>query len=222
MKARKLAAPLMLLGLVVSVALAGNENIKRVVLIAGGNVADSSARVSPWINVRGAHRIVIRSWSVNTAAWTTADSQYTDSISTWQTEFSDSVSFIGRDSSGTLVTARSGMSNANAFPVCADSVMYSGNVQDTTTKLVMISHPPINKILRPAVNGSGVYGPVITSTGPTSVGTYGDGSINAQYMRVRITPFTRSTLGGVLSTQGIRTKGINGLRVEALVIFKNQ
>jgi hypothetical protein len=137
--------------------------------------------------------------------------------------FSDSVAFMGRDSLGTLVTARSTQTNTRAFPVCADSVMLTGlrqaNVADTSGgKMVLIGTVPLEKALS-AGTGSGYYTLVAPGIPPLFTSIYGDGAISPQYMRVRYQPSVRTGAPGLA---GVKTRGIKGLRMEALVIYKNR
>jgi len=211
---------------------AGIEVVPTTYQLFKGNTTvakDTLEMASPWIPVRGANRILIRTWSQGQAAYTGADSVYCDSILTFKVLFSDSVSFMGRDSLGTLVTARStsGFSTTGAFPVCADSVMITGAenalTPDTTRgKFVAVSNVPLQKSLRAGASGSGHYTLVVPVIPPGGASIYGDGSITAQYMRVRVTALNRLTLAGAVSTAGIRTRGINGLRMEAMPIYKNK
>lgn len=196
-------------------------------LFDGRQNADSSEQASPWIPVKGANRIVIRLRSQNTASWSTgADTQYVDSIAIWKVLLSDSALFQACDSAGTTVTFNHRFPRSDVrsgpFPMCADSVVITGVenaiTPDTTYKQASVSLAPLAKKLRPPANGSGVYTYIIAALPPAGTSIYGDGTIQAQFMRIRYTPYTRMTLGGFSSTAGIRTKGINGLRVEAEII----
>jgi len=191
---------------------------------------DSSDYISPWIPVRGANRIVLRTWSANSNSYTGADSCFVDSLSLARVMFSDSVSFIGRDSLGTLVTYRPTIPYSSdhgiTYPVCADSVMFTIGLTttagvDTTRKHIAAAQSPAGRVLRPAVSGSGVYTFIWPTTPNAATGViWGDGAINAGYMRVRYSVPVRLTTAGFSSSQGIRTRGVNGLRCKAYVYFK--
>jgi hypothetical protein len=204
-----------------------------IVLFNGVVAADSSEMASPWIPVRGASRIYIRTWS----AGASADSATCDTITTWKTMFSDSVLFQARDSLGTIVTARAGFgwpwTNAGAFPMCADSVVISNAASDSV-KLVANLHPVqgVGKPVRGSVTGSGYWtiicpiavGGQMPIAGSTTSGVVMGHQevIMAGYLRIRITPRTRLTTAGFSSTAGIRTKGINKLRMEAYLVYDNK
>lgn len=177
--------------------------VKEYTLFGGSNI-DTTENVSPWIYVRGANRVEIRTWSAKAAfnAATDADSTYSDSIAIFKVGFSDSVR------------------GATPRAVAADSVQFTAPFVDTTFKLVACAHAPVNKILRGPGNGSGLY-TVVFRTAPVSVGAYGDGGIEGKYMRVYVTPLRRNTVTGGQDTAGKRTVGLKGLRMRALVIWNN-
>lgn len=220
-------------------ARAGLEYSQTYVLFGGENKADSSERRSRTIPIRGANRIVIRLWSANTAAYTGADSIYTDSLSVVKYLFSDSVSTIVRDSLGTLVTLgpyTSATDVASAFPLTADSVAITPtatntSVADTANKMVVVHWSPLLKKLRPAVNGSGVYTLVDAALPLVGTSVYGDGTLMPQYFWMRATPVTRFGFAGTGSDVGnvmtnapasMRTRGINGLRGTATVYYRDR
>lgn len=212
---------------------AGDEIPKEIPLFFGTSVVDTIEQASPWIDVRGANRVMIRTVSNRSTAvggfgTTDADTLYSDSISVFRVLFSDSVSFMGRDSLGTLVTANSAIpatsSHGPIFPVCADSVMLDLTTTtrtDTLSKQVQFSSPPDLQILRPAANGSGIY-TWVTAVAPASIATYGDGSIGAKYMRIRYQALRRSTVATWAATAPNRVRGTKNLRMWALVFHKNR
>lgn len=210
----------------------GLERPKEFVLFDGATFSDTLEHASPWIPVRGANRIIIQTWSGGTGAWTGADSAFSDSIGIFNVLFSDSVLFLARDSSGTIVTVASATVSLRTatpgepqpFPMCVDSVVIAGNrsggVCDTTYKQVCVQVAPIQIPLRPAANGGGgIYTNVVPALGNGA--TWGDGAISPNYMRIRFTPITRNTLSGSASTSPNRTAGIRALRMRALVYYKN-
>ena len=196
--------------------------------------ADSTAaKSSHWFPVRGASRVVIRLLSAGAGAHTGADSQFVDSLAVVSYLFSDTVSFIARDSAGTVVTASSLIPTTSdhgpAYPICGDSVMVTATatnatVGDSAYKMVAIGWPPVLKRLRSASSGGGVYTIVAAAIPPGAAAPsiYGDGTIMPQYMKLRVTPAIRMTTAGFSSTAGIRTKGVRGLRGWATVYYRDK
>lgn len=207
---------------------AQNAETKKFVLFGGG-AFDSTEKASPWIPIHGANRVVIRSWSTK-AAWhisTDADSTFSDSLSAFSVLFSDSVSFIARDSAGTIVTHNPNAytlaaNRAAVFPMCADSfvISHAGSRVDTTFKMVAFASGPVNRILRAPANGSGVF-TIVYPTAPASIGAYGDGSFTPRFMRIRATAVRRH-VGAGLMTAGTRVNGLKGFRMEAEVIYNRK
>src|SRR5882672_9527380 len=68
-----------------------------------GATTDTTEQASYWIPIKNASHVLIRTWSTGAST----DTNYCDSITTWKTLFSDTVSFIAKDSLGTIVTSRS-------------------------------------------------------------------------------------------------------------------
>lgn len=231
-KLRPLAALFVVAGLALPMTgQTGAFNSDERVLFFGETFNDTLAHASKWIDVRGANRVILKFRSGHTGAYTGADSVYTDSLLVVNVLFSDSVSFMARDSAGTIVTASSGIptvigTHGEPYPMCADSVLINAlpaaSTTDTTYKMVTVHLPPIKKQLRPAANGSGVYCIVAPALPLPGTSIYGDGSIMPRFMRIRVTPTTRMTEGGRLSTAGKRTTGIRGLSVTALIISPNK
>ncbi len=226
---RRAAAIVVLIGLAAAMGLghAGALNVTEYVLFNGVNQADSTEMASPWIPIRGASRIYIRTWS----AGATADTDFCDTIATWKTLFSDSVLLIVRDSLGTIVTVRSYTpSSAATFPMCADSLVVTNNAADSV-KMVAVINPVqgTGKPVRGSVTGSGYYtiirpnivGGVMPLASGTSVEPP-EAFFMTQYLRIRITPRTRLTTAGFNSTAGIRTRGVHALRMRAYVTYPNR
>jgi hypothetical protein len=235
---RKIAVGIVIAGLfalIASAAYAGNQQIREFTLFGGSDV-DSTEQASPWIPVRGASRIVIKTWGTMSAfSATGADTSYVDSLQSFKVLFSDSVAFIARDSSGTIVTVASSTVSLNTrtagepepFPMCADSVeldwpAVSAVQYDSTFKSFRVDWPPVNRQLRAPANGSGIYttiSPIITN------GVIADenGNINSEYMRIRFTPLRRKTPGTSEESTGCcRANGTKGLKMKAYVIFNNR
>ena len=158
-------------------------------LFAGGTV-DSTEQASPWIPIRGANRIVIRSWSTHAAFSPSGDdSAFSDSIATWRTAFTDSVI------------------KTNPLVGVADSVVFTGGFQDSATVLMGLDNPAVNVQLRGATNGAGFITQMF-AVAPNGVATYGDGQMNKDYMMILITPLRRNispaAIGRVNGLQGFR------------------
>lgn len=194
-----------LLTLVAGVADAGNRHIQTFRLFAGN--VDSTVQISPWIPIRGAQRVILRTWSAKAAfhASTDADSAFSDTITVFSVGFTDSIS--------------------NTNPIIAgDSVVVTSTVltnADTTSKMVAVSHPPIQELLRGPSNGSGIL-TFVYPTIPGSTTTDAAGVFGTQYMRVYITPLRRFTVTGSQSTEGKRVNGLKGLRMYAYVVYDNR
>lgn len=219
---RPLAA-LALVALFATTVSGGPEVVRRAVLFAGGDT-DSTEQASRWIEVGNARRVVIRTWTTHAGFGANADSLKADSLTTFDVLFSDSVSFQGSDSLGTLVTARSTIArtlgtHSEPFPVCADSIVVSA--ADSARVGVVVGSRPINKQLRGAANGSGIItiiGPVV----PGAATADPNGVLGKKYMRIRATPLRRHTLTMWASTSGGRVDGLRGLKMEAYIYYGNQ
>jgi hypothetical protein len=203
-----------------------SPDVREFVLFAGGDT-DSTEQASRWISVRGAQRVIIRTWSTHLAFGSNADTTLSDSVTTFNVLLSDSVSFMGRDSLGTLVTASSGIprvvgSHSEPFPVCADSVIVPvTSVGDTIYKMVNVASRPINRPLRGAQNGSGVWTLVAPILPVNTTTMFNDmrSAFGTGYLRVRTTPLRRMTISGFSSTAGKRVNGLRGLKMIAYVYY---
>lgn len=202
-------------GLLVALVVAGpaasaDQRTRDYVLFNGStrsaSAQDTSEYASAWIAVKGASRIVIRTWSTGAAT----DTAYADSITTFKMLFSDSICC--------MVTGPEGTTIASA----ADSIVINGAAAADTTKMAVAAFAPlpINKALKASVNGSGIHtmiaplSPGLLTVDPTSTAV-----INKKYMRVRVLPLIRMTTAGFSSTAGIRTSGVRGLKMIATVIY---
>jgi hypothetical protein len=188
-----------------------------------GATTDTTEQASYWIPVQGARRIYIRTFSTAT----TSDTSTCDSITTWKTLFSDTLSFVGRDSVGTIVSGTAPRGTTTQYPtvaIMADSIATTGQAMDSLS-LIGVYQPAITRPLR----GSGAMTCVYPATylqQSNGVGTLinepvmdQNGVIERKYMRIRVTPRTRLTTAGFSSTQGIRTSGIRGLKMTVRVEF---
>lgn len=223
-----LALPLLLVATQTHIARSASYAIRQVMLFNGSAVDSGGAIVSsPWFPVEHASHIELRSWSSKAAfsATTDADSQYTDSISIMTVLFSDSVSFMARDSAGVRVTASSLIptttSHGNPYPICADSVSVgtltaTGFVVDSVTTLIGVHHAPVNVALRAPGNGSGFLTGIFPTI-PVGVAAFGDGEIHKRYMKVVITPRKRNTAAMSLATVPNRTIGLKGFKMQATI-----
>lgn len=220
MEARKWRPLAALFGLVVLAFVsmsADMEERKTYQVFFGATPNDTTEKASKWVPIEGAHRIIIRARSTHSGTYTAGDSIYTDSLSTFNLLFSDSVQFIAVDSLGTIVTARSTIPrtigvHGEPYPMCADSLMIAVPGADTTKKFVAADGIRLH-ILR-----GGTYGFVVPVLPFTVQTVFGDGSIESKYMRIRATPATRVTPSGAVSTSPNRTQGVKGLTVDVIVI----
>ena len=183
---------------------AGNLYISEVTLY-GGSDTDSLEQLSPWVKIQGASRVAIKLWSGKAAfhASTDADSTKSDSLIAFKVAFTDSLTSANLASDSVLITTTA---VANL---------------DTTTKMVMVLHPPLQEALRGPANGSGIYTWVVPVT-PGLTTADNNGLLLPKYMRVYVTPRRRMTVTGSQSTEGIRVNGLKSLRGKALIYFPNK
>ena len=206
MSHRRLLAVGALLALCGGVVAAGASPLIRQIIYAG-IATDSTEVATRWVDVSGASRVYVRLWSGGTGV--AADSAQTDSITTFRMYFSDSM--------------------ANGFTAASDSVIYDPAAAATNDTVLMLKAKPlpIMKSLRSANSGSGIVvtiGPVGHQNQGTATGTPFDagGVMPKRYMRIRMLPYVRLTTGGFSSTAGIRTQGVNALRVEVSILKENR
>ena len=188
---------------------AGNFWYKDFVLFGG--TTDSTEQVSPWIPVKDADRVIIRTYSGMGSSAGTSDSTFSDSIATFKVAFSDSVSGYAGGSGN--------------YPIAIDSVVVnvvSVNVADSSSKLVAIWHPPLQERLTHTVNGGGTYTLVLPMLPNAPASVYGDGGINPGWMRVLATPGRRFCMGGDTRTVPCRVNGIKLLKMTARVVYRNR
>lgn len=203
--ARKLIALLTLI-LFPAMCAAGNLETRTLTLF-GGSDTDSTEQVSPWIPIRGAQRVIIRTWSAKAAfhASTDADSTFSDTIAVFKVAFTDSL-------------------QSSNPAIAGDSIVVTtatvANI-DTTTKMVGVFHPPLQEALRGPGNGSGIITWVISIT-PGLATADNNGFLATNYMRVLLTPLRRMTVTGGQSTAGKRVNGLKGLRQTATVVWSNK
>lgn len=216
----RLARPLLAVALLCLMSLpvmGGNQQMLEYTLFNGSNTSaavDTVELASAWIPIRGASRVMIRTWSNGSGTFSAGgDSLYVDSLTTFKVVFSDSICCT--------VTGPKGLS----IPSAADSFMIDATVAsglDTTkTGGIRIALLPINKALAPTTNGSGIITQVFVLTPGVATAEAGDGVFVKQYMRVRTQALRRSTPGGFLMTSGFRAAGVRGLRMRAYVYHMN-
>lgn len=207
---KAIAVSLIVLFAVPWIVWAGSLEIRRYLLIAGD--CDSTTQLTRWIPVKGATRIRIRTFSSHLAAGINADTTKTDSIASFFVQFSDSIS--------AYVTGPENQTVA----VGADSFQLTNGQFDTSTVSIGVYPNPTNKPLRAPANGSGIITQIYPiGPGPVAPTTVDyDGFISKEQMRILFTPSRRNTAGGQLSTQGIRTNGLRGIKMVAEVYYKNK
>lgn len=230
MNLRRIAALLALIALAVIPAHSASYRVQTFTLWNGATF-DSTRHVK-WIPVQGANHIVLRSWSTKAAfsASTDADSTFSDSIATWVALFSDSVSFMARDSAGVVVTSSSTIPRESAhgdpYPICADSVALTPTtaaqtVVDSVITQTGLDNASVNTPLRAPGVGSGFITRIFALV-PGGSAVYGDGEIGKRYMGIALTPLRRLTVTGFSSTQGKRVNGLKGFRMEATVYYQDE
>lgn len=212
-------------------ARSGAMDVREYVLFNGSNTSaavDTLELASPWFPIQHASRIVVRLWSANTSAWTSADSTFTDSITTFRVAYSDSA--FGR----VVNLGPTGGGTGQSAPVGGDStqVDYAIGTSNPDTSaagpgtMTAAKPLPINRPLAGTKNGSGlitVITPVIVASSvSTQIVPDYSGYFYKKMARIRVTPLRRLTEGGRLSTAGIRTAGIRGLRGRVLVYYGNK
>lgn len=194
-------------------------------LLWNGARFDSTRHVK-WFDVSHTSHVTLRTWTTKTAyvanAGAEADSAFTDSIATFEVLFSDSVSFMARDSAGTVVTSNSGIprtsDHGDPYPICADSISVgtltaTGFVVDTVKTLVGVHHAPVNIDLRAPATGSGAVTGIYPLI-PGGAAVYGDGEIRKRYIGIAVTPLRRSTAQTKSATFPNRVNGLKGFRLE--------
>lgn len=213
-------------------ALSG-QYVNEYVLFNGSNTSaavDTLELASPWFPVQHASRIVIRLWSANTSAWTAADSTFADSLTTFRVAYSDSLGGLVND----LGAPVRGAATPKLAAIGGDSVQVDyavgSNNPDTSAAgpgtMTAAKPLPINRALAGTKNGSGIIAvitPVIVASSvSTQIVPDYSGYFYKKWARIRVTPLRRMTEGGRLSTQGIRTVGVRGLRGRAYVYYGNK
>lgn len=205
--------------------------IQKTFILFNGEAMDSTEHSSKWIDVRGANRIILRTWSTH-GVFTgpgsgDVDSTTSDSIATFKIDWSDSVLFVAVDSLGTVVTARSTIPrtigvHGEPYPMCADSVEFTGNYGDSSGFTQTAAYKlPYNTPLRAPASGSGRLSYIYATT-PSAAATtiFGDGTIMKGYMKVKVTPVRRATSQTGLATVPSRVNGLKGLKMTATVIYR--
>jgi hypothetical protein len=173
-------------------------------------VNDTSEYASDWIPIKGAKRVVIRTFSAGAAT----DTMYADSLATFKVLFSDSI------------CCRVTGSDGRTIPSAADSIMIDAALAaayDTTKINVIVGRPlPIGKALKASANASGILTPVLpVLPNAITIDTSPSAVINKNWMRVRTLALIRLTTAGFSSTAGIRTSGVRALKMIATVYYEN-
>jgi hypothetical protein len=200
------AAPLCI-PLAIDLAYSASPDIRPFLMIAGDT--DSTEQVTRWIPIKGAARIVLRSWTQHIGFGANADTTKVDSIAGMRLLFSDSIccNVPGPERERVLSAA--------------DSFVVVPATGDTTTKGMAAAEWPINKVLRGAATGSGIL-TYVYPVQPFTLLAAPDQYCGPGYMRVRFTPLRRSTGATVSATVPNRTNGLRGFKMMADVIYVNQ
>lgn len=214
MKPRQWIAGLAVLTLAISLVTliasdvpAGNQEMRKYLMIAGD--LDSTEQVTRWIPVRGASRVILRSWSTHLGFGSNADTTKVDSIAGWKTLFSDSICcFVTGPEGGTIASAQ-------------DSIVNAAAAADTSSYGIGIYELPVNRILRGAANGSGLL-TFVAPIQPGSLLAAHNGTIGKEMLRIRFTPVRRSTGATVSATVPNRTNGLRGFKMLAYVLYENR
>jgi len=207
---KRLMIALVVLAAALSISkLVSAEKFREFPLFIGGNT-DSTEQVSNWVPVRYAKRVYIRTWSTHAGFSVVADSMFSDSLTSFIVQFSDSI--IGRTAGqfGNLIAS------------AADSIIVPMTIVGDTTKTMTAVYPlPINKPLRGATNGSGLV-TVVFPTRPGSVASTTPidegGIIIKGFMRVRALPLRRNTAATSEATVTRRVTGLKGFKMTATVV----
>lgn len=211
MKARQWTAALVMLVLAglagTDAAMSGNQEMKKYLMIAGDT--DSTEQATRWIPIRGAARVILRTWSTHAGFGSNADSTKVDSIAGWRVLFSDSICcYVTGPEGGTIASA-------------ADSIVNAAAAADTANYGIGIYELPVNKPLRGAVNGSGIM-TFVAPIQPGSLLAPGGLVLGKDFMRIRFTPRRRSTGATSEATVPNRTNGLRGIRMIAYVVYDSR
>lgn len=191
-----------LLLVIATVAFGGSDTVQKYVLFSGDT--DSTTQVSRWINIKGAYRIYIRTYSTHLGFGSNADTTKVDSLATVVVAFTDSIALSGGAIGAPDTTQLAGVSAV-----------------DSSAKCIAMMGMPQNKQLRAGGNGWGLWSKIYPTTINGAVlaasNTPADEIISPSYMRLRETPVRRSTGATVSATVPNRTNGLRGFRQEAYV-----
>ena len=201
------ALAVLALGLFAMTVIGGSQSVYDYLMIAGDT--DSTEQQTRWIQVDGASRVILRSWSTNLGFGANADTTKVDTIAGWRVLFSDSICCMVTGPEGYLI------------PSAADSIVNAAATADTSKYGIGVFQLPVNKVLRAPTNGTGITtfvepiqsGSVLASPG---------GTISKKWMRVRFTPLRRATAATGLATVPNRTNGLRGFKMTARVIWDNK
>ncbi len=244
MNARRIVASLVIVAMAALCGLSAysaSYSTSKIMLFNGATVDSGGVNISsPWFNVANASHISLRSWSQKAAFVANtdgeADSAYTDSIAAITVLFSDSVSFMARDSAGTRVTSSSQIPRTTAhgepYPICVDTTGFTitaaaggnyGGGADTLSALVAAWHLPLFTPLRSPANGAGITTLLYPTVPAGAFSTiYGDGEIHKKYAKIVIRPVKRATAATVTATVPNKTIGLKGFKMEATMYYQTQ
>ena len=199
---KRIVTAVLTLLVIAAVSTAGNDDIRRYVLFAGDT--DSTVQSSRWIDIVGAQRVYIRTFSTHAGFGANADSTKSDSIATFKILLTDSANVYNHLAAG------------------ADSVQLSGVSVVDSVKQIALMGGPVNKQLRGAGNGWGLWCKVYPTGANGNVALSPDEVIGVDYMRVQVTPLRRATAATGLATVPNRVNGLRGLRMYAEIYKRNR
>lgn len=187
--------------------MAGAPDVRTFVIFNGETRAaqDTSEYASVWFPVKGAYHISLKIISSSAAA----DTATVDSITTFKLLYSDSVSRIVTPFGITRLSA------ADSVMVDATAAVPVDTAFGGTGRVALAL--PINKPLKSPGRVVEIY-PHTPSTSAIDAGSRA--VIGREWMRVRCLPLIRMTTAGFSSTAGIRTSGVNKLKITATVYYQ--
>jgi hypothetical protein len=187
--------------------MSGSQSVYDYVMFAGDT--DSTEQQTRWIQIDGASRVILRSWSTHLGFGANADTAKVDTIAGWRVLFSDSICCMVTGPEGYLI------------PSAADSIVNAAAIADTSKYGIGVYELPVNKVLQSATNGSGI----MTFVEPIQSGSLlatPSGTLSKKWMRVRFTPVRRATQATWSATVQNRANGLRRFKMVARVVYDNR